>query len=359
MGLRYLLVEKNLRIGDSWRKRYDTLKTHTPTAMDSLPFLRYPTNWPRNMTKDQYGDWMESYCKILNLKVETRTTVHHVVRDELQRNYIVELETMGMTYSIRTKHVVLSTGLHSDQPIQLNIPGQNTFRGEMYHSSQHKSAAKVSNLANKSVTIVGAGTSAHDIAYDFVAHGAKSVSMIQRNPNIFVTLDSLEQVILSLWMTPHMTTEDKDLVETSMPNAVALTMAAGTTAVCAQLDKELIEGMEDAGLAIRKGEDGIGLLDHLICKSGHFYIDHGAAQMIVDGRIKIHRFKKGLGAFYDHGLELVGGTRLESDVIVLATGWERNGNVVERMLGKEIADKVNAREWGYLDEESERKGVST
>ncbi|KAG8418906.1 hypothetical protein J3459_011887 [Metarhizium acridum] len=356
MGLRYLLVEKNPRVGDSWRNRYDILKTHTPSSMDNLPFLRYPTNWPRNMTKDQYGEWMECYSRIMNLKTRTSTAVKSVVREDGGPSYIIELETNGISCTIKARHVVLSTGLNSDQPVQLDIPGQDAFRGQMYHSSQHKSASGVSNLASKNVTIVGAGTSAHDIAYDFVTHGAKSVSMIQRSPSLFITPESADKMLLGLWAAPNLSVEDADLIETSMPNALTLTLASGTTSMCAQLDKELIDGMEQAGMAIRKGQDGISLLDLLILKSGHFYIDQGAARLIVAGRIKVHRSKEGLGAFYDHGIELADGRNLDSDVIVLATGWERNGNVVERLLGRDLASKANAQEWGHLDEESERKG---
>ncbi|KAK8923222.1 hypothetical protein H634G_10455 [Metarhizium anisopliae BRIP 53293] len=354
MGLRYLLVDKNPRIGDSWRNRYDILKTHTPSAMDNLPFLRYPTNWPRHMTKDQYGEWMECYSKIMRLKTRTSTTVKSIVRKD--NSYIIELETNGATYTTKARHVVLSTGLYSDQPVQLDIPGQDSFRGQMYHSSRHKSASSVSNLAGKNVTIVGAGTSAHDVALDFVTHGAKSVSMIQRGPGLFLTPNSCERTITSLWATPHLSVEDADLIETSVPNVLALTLVSGTTSVCASMDGELIGGMERAGMALRKGEDGISLLDLLMLKSGHFYIDQGAAQMIVDGRIKVHRCKGGLGAFYDRGIELADGRRLDADVIVLATGWERTGDVVERLLGRDLAGRVNAREWGRLDEESERIG---
>lgn len=358
MGLRYLLIEKTDRIGDSWRNRYSSLKTHTPMVMDSLPFMSYPTNWHRNRTKDQYGDWLECYSKIMQLKIRTSTLIRRIVRDEVNHIFTVEMETNGTPFTVTARHIVLSTGLHGGQTAQLNVPGQDTFRGELYHSSRHKSASNVYNLANKSIIIVGAGTSGHDVAKDFADHGAKSVTMIQRSPSIFVSMESLDNIILGLWMTPHLTTEDADLIETSFPNALALTLASGTTPACAEFDKELIQGMEKAGMAIRKGEDGIGLLDHLILKSGHLYVDQGAAQMIGDGRIKIRRSKEGIGAFYDRGLELADGTRLESDVIVLATGWKRTGTVVEQLLGKTIADTVNAQEWGNLDDESERKGVS-
>ncbi|KHN99847.1 Pyridine nucleotide-disulfide oxidoreductase, FAD/NAD(P)-binding domain protein [Metarhizium album ARSEF 1941] len=356
MGLSYLLVDKNPRVGDSWRNRYETLKIHTPSSMNSFPFLRFPTSWPRYMTKHQYGEWMECYSRIMNLKIRTNTTVRRVVREDGTRCHRIELETNGTLYTIKAKHVVLSTGLHSDQPVRLDIPGQEAFRGQIYHTCQHKSASEVSNLANKSVTIVGVGPSAHDIAHDFVTSGAGSVSMIQRSPNVFVTPDSLEKFILRLWTTRNVSTEDADLIDTSMPNVLALTLAAGMTPLCAQFDRDLIKGLEEAGMAIRKGEDGISLLDHLLLKSGHLYIDHGAAQMVVDGRIKVHRSSKGLESFYDRGIELADGRKLESDVIVLATGWERNGNVVERLLGKDLANQVNSREWGHLDEESERKG---
>lgn len=46
---------------------------------------------------------------------------------------------------------------------------QDKFKGEMYHTSKFKSAKE---NAGKRVLVVGAGTSAHDIAREHVKHDA-------------------------------------------------------------------------------------------------------------------------------------------------------------------------------------------
>src|SRR4029079_17571575 len=41
-----IIVEKNERPGDSWRKRYKSLSLHDPVWYAHLPYLPFPPNWP-------------------------------------------------------------------------------------------------------------------------------------------------------------------------------------------------------------------------------------------------------------------------------------------------------------------------
>src|SRR5437868_4146184 len=57
-GLRFLILDANARIGDSWRHRWDSLKLFTPARLDSLdgmPFPAPPDSFP---TKDQMADYL-------------------------------------------------------------------------------------------------------------------------------------------------------------------------------------------------------------------------------------------------------------------------------------------------------------
>jgi putative flavoprotein involved in K+ transport len=53
-----IIVEKNERAGDSWRKRYKSLCLHDPVWYDHLPYLPFPDHWPVFAPKDKIGDWL-------------------------------------------------------------------------------------------------------------------------------------------------------------------------------------------------------------------------------------------------------------------------------------------------------------
>ncbi|KAI0426756.1 hypothetical protein F5Y09DRAFT_317939 [Xylaria sp. FL1042] len=126
-----------------------------------------------------------------------------------------------------------------------------------------------------------------------------------------------------------------------------------TRLMCAH-DKTTIDGLKKVGMALRTGEDRYGIADYQLIHGGHFYIDRGASQMIVDGRIKIRRCERGISAFHRHGLILADGTKLDADVVVYATGYRGIEVTVERLMGSDVARRVGAT--GGLDAENERVG---
>jgi putative flavoprotein involved in K+ transport len=62
-----IVLEKNLRPGDSWRKRYKSLCLHDPVWYDHMPYLPFPDHWPVFSPKDKIGDWLEMYAKVMEL----------------------------------------------------------------------------------------------------------------------------------------------------------------------------------------------------------------------------------------------------------------------------------------------------
>lgn len=299
---------------------------------------------------------MEHYGQLMGLEVLLSTQLTKVDYDESKQTYRVEVESPDGTKTFTPRHVVLATGTFGDKPIIPEFAGQKSFKGKLYHSIEHKSAGLIPDLGNKRVVVIGAGTSAHDIAQDFVSSGAKEVSMVQRHPIFSLSVEAMEALQLTLWNLPELSTEDADLVGNSIPLAVIRTMSIGLTQAMAAFDKDMLDGLKAAGLALRTGGDGYGLADHQLIKGGHFYIDQGANQMIIDGRIKIHRCEEGVKEFHEDGLTLADGKKIEADVVVLATGYHRNISTVEQFLGRDAAEKMP--NFGLLDTESERDGVS-
>lgn len=54
-----IVLERNERAGDSWRRRYKSLCLHDPVWYDHLPYLPFPEHWPVFSPKDKIADWLE------------------------------------------------------------------------------------------------------------------------------------------------------------------------------------------------------------------------------------------------------------------------------------------------------------
>jgi hypothetical protein len=98
---------------------------------------------------------------------------------------------------------------------------------------------------------------------------------------------------------------------------IALMLLVGATQAMAQHNAKLLSGLEKSGLALKRGEGGIGLLHHQLRKR-HTFIEQGAGKMVVDGKIKIKRSQDGVKGFDHHTVILADDTRIEADVVVVA-----------------------------------------
>lgn len=356
LGISYLLVEKASQPGEAWRDRYSTIKLHTPLYADHYPFMKYPSNWPLYLDQEHILKWMDHYQHIMGLNVRFDTLVENVEFHQSAEQYSAQLRSKNGVETIRPRHVVLATGVLSNVPICPQFPGQDSFKGQISHTAAYESANQIPDVENKKITIIGAGTSAHDVAQDLVNHGAKHVTMVQRGRMFVTSLNSLENIQTSLWNTPGISTDDADLLGNSFPIPVIRTLSIGASQMMSMNDKALLEGLEKAGMALKRGDEGDSLLDHQLIKTGHFYIDQGASEMIIDGRIQVKRCEKGVQEFYQDGIILVDGTKIDSDLVILATGFEGCTNTMKRIMGEEFMTK--AGNICGLDESQERIGVS-
>src|SRR3954463_781873 len=60
-GLTYLIVERNARLGESWRQRFDSLALFTPRNYSALPGMPVPGDPDDYPTKDEIADYLEAY----------------------------------------------------------------------------------------------------------------------------------------------------------------------------------------------------------------------------------------------------------------------------------------------------------
>src|SRR5689334_13741304 len=79
-GTQFVILDANERIGDSWRRRWDSLRLFTPARYDGLPGWRFPAPAWSFPTKDELADYLEAYAARFELPVETGVAVTRLSR---------------------------------------------------------------------------------------------------------------------------------------------------------------------------------------------------------------------------------------------------------------------------------------
>ncbi|GAM41498.1 monooxygenase [Talaromyces pinophilus] len=349
-----LLVDRHERIGDNWRKRYRTLTTHDPAEFTHMAYLPFPKNWPQFTPKDKLGDWFEAYASLMELNVWTNTSVVTAAYDDDKSTWTVTVRKPdGFERTLHPKHVVFATG-HSGEPKVPTFPGQEKFRGTVYHGSQHKDAAEY-DVRGKKVIVVGTGNSGHDIAENFYENGA-DVTMLQRRGTYVISVDKgvfmLHEGTHDEYGPP---TEQADIWAESLPYQVAFAFNIHLTRRVSEVDKEVLGGLAKAGFDVYKGIDESGIARLYMTRGGGYYIDVGCSQLIAEGKIKVYKSPDGIKEFTPHTLILADGKELEADMVVLATGFDNMRTTVRKVLGDKVADRC--KDVWDLDEEGEVRAM--
>lgn len=152
-----------------------------------MSYLPFPKNWPQFTPKDKLGDWFESYASLMELNVWTKTIVQNASFDDAKSEWTIDLLRDGKARTVRPHQLVFATG-HAGEPLIPSFPGQQDFKGSVYHGSQHEDAS-LSDVKGKKVIVVGTGNSGHDISENFYHNGAE-VTMLQRSGTYVLTLDT-------------------------------------------------------------------------------------------------------------------------------------------------------------------------
>jgi cation diffusion facilitator CzcD-associated flavoprotein CzcO len=350
-GISTVIIERNSYIGDNWRNRYDSLHLHNETCASHLPYLPIPNDWPNYLPKDLVGDYLENYSKELKLDVVTEAELVHA--DFRGTYWTVELrDSHGKTATVEPKFIVMATGVTGVVPRMPEFPGSDEFQGKLIHSSQYTGSEDV---VGREVIVVGAGTSGHDIAQDLHIQGAVPL-LVQRSSTTIVSLDSANVQYASYRATATGSPiNDIDLAATSVPNLLTMKLWVALTEEAAERDKVLLDGLKQAGFALDFGLEGAGFVSRALRQYGGYYIDVGASQLIIDGKI---RLKSGVGVQHltEHGVVFTDGSSADAEMIVMATGFEPMQEYIRQLFGDEVAERVGPV-WGMDDQSGELMGI--
>jgi putative flavoprotein involved in K+ transport len=156
LGVSFVILDAYPRVGDPWRRRWDSLRLFTPGRYDGLPGMPFPGPAGSYPGKDEMADYLESYAIRFELPVWTGVRVERVGRMDGR------FEIMHRDGRLHAKNVVVATGAYH----QPRIPSFATLLDggiRQMHSSDYQ---RPSQLKEGDVLVVGAGNSGAEIAIE-------------------------------------------------------------------------------------------------------------------------------------------------------------------------------------------------
>jgi putative flavoprotein involved in K+ transport len=162
-GLRFAILDASERVGDAWRKRWDSLRLFTPARFDALvgmPFPAPPDSFP---TRDQMADYLEAYARRFDLPVKSGVRVESLRRED--GTYVIEASGRRFV----ADQVVVAMG-------NFQVQTTPTFAAQLDPSIVQLQASEYKNPAQLrpgSVLVAGAGNSGTEIALELAKSGRR------------------------------------------------------------------------------------------------------------------------------------------------------------------------------------------
>ena len=155
-GRPFVILDAHERVGDCWRKHWDSLKLFTPARYDELPGMKFPLPPHSFPTRDQMADYLEAYAERFELPVLGNTRVDRLAKDA--GGFVIKA---GQEI-FEADNVVVASGVWG-------VPSTPDFAGRLdpairqLHSSEYRNPGQ---LQPGPVLVVGASHSGADIAYE-------------------------------------------------------------------------------------------------------------------------------------------------------------------------------------------------
>ena len=297
-GLHGVVLEKSDSIGHSWRGHYDRLHLHTPRELSGLPGLPIPKEMGRWVARDDVVRYLELYAAHHDLDVRLGTPVERVDRSDDGLGWAL---TLGDGTTVTSPYAVIATGFNHT-PVEPDLPGLQGFSGEVVMSRTYRNG---SPYAGKDVLVVGSGNTGTELAVDLVEHGAARVRLSVRTiPHILRRSAGPYAAQYTGITVRHLPTALVDrtaaLVErATTPDLTAYGLPRPDTGLLTRVERDNAIPVQDVGIidAVRAGR-----------------VEPVAAVSSFDG----------------DAVMLSDGSRLEPDVVVLATGFTQG---LEPLIG--------------------------
>jgi putative flavoprotein involved in K+ transport len=163
----FVILDAGARVGDSWRKRWPSLKLYSPAKLDGLPGMPFPAPRHSFPTGLEMADYLESYAARFELPVVSGTTVTSLERNG--RGYVV----VTPEQTLSADNVVVATGVFQhEHPIVPEFASELDPGIRQLHSADYTGPEQ---LQPGPVLVVGAAHSGGDIAYEVANAGFQTI----------------------------------------------------------------------------------------------------------------------------------------------------------------------------------------
>jgi len=334
-GFDITIFEKEPTIGGVWApsRAYVGLRTNNPQKAYAFSDFRYPETSDEFPTAGQVFEYLKSYVERfglephLSLSTEVLSVRRRTVEDDGSHpGFHVTVRPAESSADAKTQlfdFVVVCNGVFSE-PYVPYIEGQEHFGGLLIHSSQ---MVDQELLSGKRVVVVGAGKSALDCAF-VAAHEATSSTLVFRKPH---------------WMLPRYFPGDMRVDDLFFTRITEKILPAYYRA--SRLE-----------IAIRKV---LAPLIWLLRYSMSWIVKHVAGMppsMVPEQPVTTGAENIGIGTrFYEvlreelararraeirsfsgkNTLQLDTGEEIQTDLVILATGWQQNLSILNSELREE------------------------
>jgi len=283
-----LVVDRNGAVGDSWRWRYDRLHLHTPRVQSHLPGLKIPAKFGRWVARDDFITYLAGYARYHG--IDPRLGVE-VGRLERRGGVWVADSTDG---ELVASQVVVATG-YNHTPHLPEWPGRAEFAGELLHAADYRNARP---YVGRDVLVVGTGNTGAEIAADLAQQGAGRVRISVRTPPNVIPREvaGIPSTVLGI------------------PNDRAPAMAVDPGIRI--LQRLTIGDLTEHGLPAPDG----GIIEQFRKTDVVPLIDVGLVAQLKAGRVQPVAAVTG---FDGPAVQLADGSRIEPEVVIAATGYDR------------------------------------
>jgi len=158
-GCRFVILDEQQRIGDVWRRRWDSLRLFTPAKFNGLDGMRFPAPPNTFPTKDQMADYLEAYRARFGLPVRTGARVDRLTQRD--GRYVV---TVGGR-DLEARQVVVAMASYQKPRVP---PFASQLRPDIaqLHASAYRNPAQ---LREGATLVAGAGNSGAEITLELAA----------------------------------------------------------------------------------------------------------------------------------------------------------------------------------------------
>ena len=151
LGVESVMAERNAQPGDNWALRYDCMRFHLPTSFCDLPYMPYDQALRDShlLTRQELASQVRRYVETFNLNMLTSTRILSTQYDPSAQRWVITFASPAGQRMAFSKHLVLATGIGSQQMNMPQIAESHLYQGTSLHSAQYQNAKQLAEQGVK------------------------------------------------------------------------------------------------------------------------------------------------------------------------------------------------------------------